>query len=737
MASSAAWLVWLGVAAATGASPPSTGEGPVVLPLLAKPGVRIGFYDGRAEVASGEVRPLGGTWRRDGEGVRWSHGASFTARMKSRAIGSLTAVDVIFEALGQDAWVRTQIAVPWRFAGPWRWFDGRGARDGLTGEVHQSRILGTFPATGAFDGASGLSVGLDPSVWVSTFDLGVVSSDGRQGELRLSVPLALSPGRPEKLTFCLSRFEPGPFGFMPLFESWHAAFPGLYRPAEGIDPRVLMGCAAGAADDEPDKKIRPKGFDAKGICAGARVGWEWKYAKFKSGGDMLGRPEEWALVKPEAASAPLKGTLADFRKWRLANFRYTNDTCGIAPLFYTINWVAEELAEPFRDSLIRADDVSDGRGVKITKWIHTFSTDLRAFPYANSLGDRLQHDMSELAHQLPLAGFAHDVAIGGSRYRPVRWVAGRAYDQRGVWVDEGIGIANVLRYAHSLRSADGKYRLGTSANFTGETHYAIATATDNPVFEGSPYGALLNPRLAMRDRWLLGAKPRCWYTQWYTDDIGNLVDYEQMSPEELLGVLRSRWDTSILWSFRFGWLPSPDLAYGYAPMRRALPALHDCVKAGWHAVPAMTSDQPLWLARYGEGLETRLVVMNPHDSQAVTARVRVHCKWLGKGGFVFADADGSDTVNRFDGQDSVLTLDLPPRSWKLLVCVGRRNGGPALLKTKTEPRFEPKPKAPPDTVGVVEVHLGHTAPFFTLSHLASTRALYEKAGVIGHELPEE
>ncbi|NUQ00539.1 MAG: hypothetical protein HUU35_11860, partial [Armatimonadetes bacterium] len=181
-----------------------------------------------------------------------------------------------------------------------------------------------------------------------------------------------------------------------------------------------------------------------------------------------------------------------------------------------------------------------------------------------------------------------------------------------------------------------------------------------------------------------------------------------------------------------GWLPSPDLVYGYAPMRRALPLIADCVRAGWRAVPAMSTSAPLWLARYGDGLETRLVVMNPHDRRAVQAEVRVHSRFVGSGGTLYANADGAPTVNRLEGQDVLLEVDLPPRSWRCFVAVGRHHGGTVPVTVQTTPRQTTMPAE----VGVVRTHLPTTPAFYFTAATAASREFYEQAGLVAEELPE-
>jgi len=713
--------------------PNGSGQGSVKLPISGTgmaPLAELRFYDGRAELARGEVVDLPGKWRRDGDSVAWT-GPSVRARVIIQPAGDLTLVVVQLTA-DASSWVRAELQMPLAFGGPWRLFDGRTERDGRRGSVMQRHVIGTFPALAAYDAQRGVGVGLDPTCFVSSFEPLILAPDGKHGYLGFSVPLALDAGRAETLRFAIGAFQPGPFGVLPLIDAWHAAFPKAYQPAPNLDPRLAQGCATGAADYEPVDRLWPDGYDTQAIREGAWSGWEWKYAKFKLGGDLVGRPETWGLLAPDKAAEAFKGSLPDFLAWRKANFEFTQQA-GVAPMFYVINWVSGELRSRFEDSLIAADDAFDHRGVTIQGWVHTFTTDHRAYPWNNGLGDQLKSDLDDLLVQLPLAGFAHDVAVGGSRYRPVRWESGRSYDARGVWLDEGLGIARLLHHVHSLKATTGDYQCGTAANFFADTHYAIAATSDTAIYEGGVYDALASPEAAWRDRLLLGRKPRCWYVHTYRDDIGLRVPFEDLSGAELQSILRSRWDEAILWSFRFGWLPCPDLVYGYAPMHRALPVIHDCVQAGWRAVPAMTADQPVWLARYGERLNTRLVVMNPHDTEARTVNVKVLSSYLGGGPYLFASADGQPTANQVTGQDVVLTVTLPPRAWQVFYAVGRHGGGAATATVRTMARYDPA--ARPDQVGVIQTHLPQVAPFRLTGRYAPTQEFYEQAGMVRRELP--
>ena len=555
--------------------------------------------------------------------------------------------------------VEVWLDVPFAGKGEWQFWDGRAARKGgagraLSQEARAASLVGTFPLSCAYGPAGGAAVGLEPSELRSWF-----AFHAEPGVMRCSTRAVLAAGETETVRLVSFAF-PAEFGYRAAVQIYQEAFPQWFRPAPGIDPRVLTGCGTGAFHyiDTPDNPPAPIVSPAE-LGRRTRNRWEWCYAPYKYGGDMLLRPETWDLYPVTKARKEFtEPTPEAYRKLRQDGFNEMNGW-GIAPMFYFINWVDEKMADRFKDSLLAADDVFDHRGIRISSWIHTFTTDVRAHWGGTSLGKHTREEMRVLSGQLPLSGWAHDVAVGGSHYRGegIWRTPGRAYDARGAYVDEGIGVAQMLDYAHSLRQ--GAYRQAVVANNT-PCAYPIAFRVDNSIYEGVADSALARRTEMERARLMHGSKPRSLYHHNLSLALGSKFDWEGLSREQLRVLLRRLWDHSLLFCLHQGYLPSPDLAFGYRRAAALAPIIAELAAAGWQPVPAMRTEAPLWLARYGRGAGTWLVLLNPLDSE-VAATVRVEQEWLSsrQSAFLFAAHDGADTPQLLAGGRTTLSVKVP------------------------------------------------------------------------------
>jgi hypothetical protein len=577
--------------------------------------------------------------------------------------GQLAVHEVTLRNAGEgpqlvEAW----LDVPFAPKGDWWCWDGRSlcrgpARRALQLEARGTAFEGTFPLLAAFDGRAGVAVGLAPSEWRSWFAV-----HAEAGVLRFRTRVALAAGQTEVVQFVSFPFAPG-FGYRAAIQAYQDAFPQWFRPASGIDSRVLTGCLTGTANAAGayDQVAAPV-FSPAEIARRSRNRWEWCGAPFKYAGDILVRPELWDLYPiPEGKAPPdFRARTPDaFLKSRRERFS-AMERWGIAPLFYVINWVDKKLSDRYADALIKADDVLDRRGVQLgPPFVHSYSTDVRAFWAETTLGKTTRQDMQRLEEDLPISGFAHDEANGGANYRGAAlWRSpGRAYDEHGSFINEGIGAAWLLDQVHALRR--GELRLAAAANDAG-CPYAIAFRVDNSIWEGVAEEAPVQQADMERMRLLHGSKPRCLYHGNRSMRLGEQVDFEHRSRAELRSICRQVWDQALLFCLHQGYVPSPDLSFGYARAAKLSRVLADCAAAGWQPVCAMRASKPLWLARYGHGKDTWLTILNPRE-QAVTADVEIEQSWLASPdvSLVFANGDGSDTAQRHAAGLTRLSLTVP------------------------------------------------------------------------------
>jgi hypothetical protein len=611
--------------------------------------------------------------------VQWKNestpAAAIEAKTSSRSLnGKITLHEITLRNTGAASQnLRVWLESPLQPGENRQFWDGRAARRLRDGRVlAQDEMMNTFPLVCAYDGKNGVALGLEANELRSWFGSHAWSPPDGEGGVRFETKTVLAPGESDTVRFVSFSFAPE-YSYRSAVQIYQDAFPQRFRPAEGIDPRVLTGTlAASAFYAKPDQAPRAPMFSVPEIARRSGARWEWMYAPFRYSGDLIVRPEWWNLITipPKKATPEAYEPTADaFLKARKAQFEAV-EKWGIAPMFYYINWIHEVLGKRYKDALIAPEDAYDQRGVRIESWVKSYSTDLRAFWWGTELETATKSDMQALLKSLPISGFAHDVAVGGARYRgPGVWkTAGRAYDQRGVYVEEGIGIALMMDYVHSLRNE--KFRLGNTANPTPASTYSIPLRLDNSIYEGRVDEALGKEAEMERTRLLHGQKPRSLYLRTNGWRFGARLDTAAMSAQELREFYHRLWDYTLLWALRDGYSLPPDFVFGYDRTARMANIVMKTVAQGWQPVTAMQSEAPLWLARYGRGDGSTLVILNPRD-EVVQTTVRVEQKYLTgeNSSLLFAPWDGATQRQSHRDGVSTLPVSLPPRGALILQAV--------------------------------------------------------------------
>ena len=111
--------------------------------------------------------------------------------------------------------------------------------------------------------------------------------------------------------------------------------------------------------------------------------------------------------------------------------------------------------------------------------------------------------------------------------------------------------------------------------------YLIARHIDGGLREAAPW----EPERGTGDtqRYMMGRKPMVW---WEGYDFPSLVQYERMTADQMADAYVSVSDFVLLECFRVAYYPTVDFTRGVASAVAALPALKDCLDAGWQPVPA-------------------------------------------------------------------------------------------------------------------------------------------------------
>lgn len=562
-----------------------------------------------------------------------------------------------FEGERRGAWQGVSVAlmnrslqprlleVGWRVEGEMgeaRFYGGMGVRSSK-GRHELEGSIGPFPMVVLFDSEAALAIGYDPEQWLSYLHH-MVDLSSPSVTLLTSTRLVLDSEGETTLRFVLGAWSTR-WGHLEALHHYYQAFPRWFRPTPGVDGRVFLNGGSYLA-----WRDRPHGE----LCRRLRVGWEWCYAPFKRTGDIYGRPEFWEYQPARPHDPVRRLPLPEYHEWRRRRFE-GGRLCDVLMLFYIPSqiWCEEQLArERYADSLTTDPRV---RTFFDRPWVTGPDNELRVFPLRTSFGEQTLRDMQAVVEELDLEGFAFDVADGGARYYgpAAKDCPGRAWDERGIFVDEGVAIAHWMDWVHRQRR--GGRPLAVVINPGPYPIYLTAFRCDASMLESTPL--TVHEGIADGLRYRLGHKPMVFwetyeYEEWLREDLTRLQCEE---------ALRGLADYTVLACLREVALPTPRIALGLGPVVRWLPTLGEMVQAGWQPVPAAECPAGLWASRAGEGLSCWLATGN-ETAEEVVSTLEIEDRWIGFGRrFLWRRWDGEPVAHRLTTKATTVPFALPSR----------------------------------------------------------------------------
>jgi len=533
-------------------------------------------------------------------------------------------------------------------------FDGRSVAAEPAGPFGEDRFMGRLQVCAAWNGRASLGMGLAAAEIRSWFHHCYLPPEGdAPAVLSTSTRMVLDPGQDDMVVFwCASR--PGEWGFYEVLDAYYETYPAMFRAGSEVDPRASLGGG--------EYRVWPNaGEFSPEIARRLFVGWDWCYAPFRRTGDIYGREEHWDYEPALRDFGSPRGLpREEYFEWRRQAFARGRD-CHVAMMFYVPSqvWCEDVLArEVYPDALIEDPDT---KTLFTTPWVTGHDVERLVFPYRTSFGEQSRRDMTQVAGELDIRGFAFDTAGGRGKYRgpALPELDGRAWDEDGVYCRNNVAVAHLMQFVHTLTTPDGT-QLAVVANPSPRCAYTSMLYADSAMLEGEPwkvdrtYGDSL--------RWMSGQKTLVW---WEGYGAERLVDTEKASPHQLRMLLRGLADFTLLQCLRIGYIPPPNYTQGVERLVRWLPAITECVTTGWQAVPAARVPEPLWATRYGDGLDA-LIAIAHETGESVQAQVAIENRRFAEGAVLFTDYDGGERVNRIVGGETVIDLDVPVRTPVLL-----------------------------------------------------------------------
>lgn len=559
---------------------------------------------------------------------------------------------------GEQLWVKPALNLPLFFKGSSiNYWDGTTLAEGFSGAAVNNRLFGQFPAVAVYDGEAGLSVGI-PATQVSSYIEASLNYTSTK-TLSYAVKMVVDPGKTETCEFIIFGFKPE-YGYSNAVDLYYNKYPSCFKPADGIDLRALT---TGEAQWAQSFEVAHTSESYEQFRR-SYSGIIWWYAPFRKAGDWWGSEEEWKIpLKHEnEMEARFKVPLPEFQAERRRIVK-SAALKGTYPLAYIIGWCEEGLAKRKYPNQILVS--YDGSMLLRDAWVQGFTSD-QCMWWGGKFAEDTRTDIAKLVKDLEITGIAFDCADGGARAREsndITGFPGRAYDEHGVYCEQGISIGRMMDYVHSLKK--GNTRMATWANLNAPGSYLVSTHTDTALIEPSLSEVMQDIPKYERMRYMLGSKPRQFYLFLGAETIGNTVDWKSMSAQQIRSYYRDLWDRALLLSFKLAMLPASDMVNGYSKMIKGMPVLTTLVTEGWQPVPAIKLNADLWTSRYGKDLKSYIFVGNQSDTkQALNAAV--DNKYLGKGAYLFSKYDGSELKNDVTNGQTHLDFSLESKDYQVI-----------------------------------------------------------------------
>ena len=521
------------------------------------------------------------------ETAQWRYTTRFSAREKL-ILGESTLTNLTDKELFLEPGFAAQVTFN---DAPEIFWDGFGVmrqigkeklvRNGIKGKLmkHISSKTIPFSASAVMNKSCGIQLG---HVMFDPVSYSASSYDPANQELRFSQRVAIHPRETLQLRWVAGAFTAAYGGAEAAVQQHYDAFPQLWTVAGGQDnPHVW-----GNHSHYRTWWIKPNPEEARRF----RNTCEWTYTPYKRSGDMLCRAEQWDYKPNNKFREPRPrfggksfsfGDISreDFLKLRRELYHKYGQRYGW--MFYNTcsgTWCELKLATTKYADALTLDTSSP---ILLKNWSTGHDWERRVFPMGTSFAADFEADMKKLTEELNLPGFALDCGSGGVYYRgPAvkKHLPGRAWDEEGVFIDQGVAVNHQVDFIHALRP--GKISVFINGPLKG----------DLVMYEESLVELSKLQNLMPLYKWHAGPRP--------TVSHGHGWEYQQMLPfwrnktqAEFIDIMTKMSDHMIFSSFQLAINSTYIVMTGNPQQIYILPEYEELKRAGWNAVtPVKLSD---------------------------------------------------------------------------------------------------------------------------------------------------
>ncbi|MGC8977506.1 MAG: hypothetical protein ACP5OB_07820 [Candidatus Ratteibacteria bacterium] len=559
--------------------------------------------------------------------------------------------------------------------GKWRFFDGRYEHYDIKEEIKRDDINSTFPLSCVYDENSGIGIGIKPEQLLSY----LCSKFDRNNNFVYSTRFFLKSNEEEKISFLLFGCE-SEFGWRNFVQIYYDTFPEFFIHNPDIDKRIVEGI---------DTAGFPYSYNYSGmsreILRRIKGTVCWCYAPWKREGDWYCREEYWDYkpaneeVAIRAAQWQMKAD--QYRKLRQEKFKIVKDY-DVAGCFYIWNGCESQLADTkFPESKITE---------KPSLMTHHYETAYWMFPYGGKYGEFFEDGLKKVFEEIDgVVGIAYDSSggMGNRRYygKLIETLdLAKAWDEKGIYILEGVGMAKNFDFIHSLKTKDGKYKVGIWINPGGEhpIPYMMVFRSDRGMVEWPWINTYDKNTKELLDiyRLLMGKKVMAMHSTLRGDRFAERINWRNFKKEEIIETYRGLWKHMIIGCLYWGILPYPDLIRGIPEMFEILPLLLEIKDAGWEVTPCCKGPKDLLISRYGKKIKY-FTFSNPTRDK-IKGNIEIKGKYFEEKVPVLTNWWGFEFTTEIKDGNSYFEIDILPREFLIIRSVIDYKGDGVKIKTK-------------------------------------------------------
>lgn len=661
------------------------------LGLMEVPGaLTVAVYDGDKNLA-----PVPIIVKKSAEGLSWkAQDGSLTGRLVLKAEPPLLKVRLeLRTAVPQGRKLKVDVGLGAPIGGAVQYWDGIKvwpAPSVRTTDQEQKRLFNKFPLSALFNDKVGYAFGLQPETLVSYLEF---TYDPAAKTLWCGLRPMLFPDRPVIIDLAVFAFDPA-FGKLSAAQAYYDAFPRAVRPQVNIDPRIYSSCASGAEPKsfDPEWKKKAGKSDAFSLQERHRRGraqWNWFYCPYYIGGDFtgeyIGTYRNEVMIKHYGKRSEDKTAYLDWKR----SYASLDSKQNIALLHYILTWSEEPFMQKYFPEAIkyREKDILTGIAYWIKDWGHVgWGKTIRIFPWEPAWRAKAMRDLDAIFTELPNAGISwdcYDYFGDLFRGRGIEDTGAASWDEDGPYCNDATAAALLARYIRQKKTPRG-YNACLIGNM-GRI-YANTFNADGFILERNPATLLLALSASVESmRLLWGSKIINQYHIHNQSKLGDYMDYQSLTPEQIRKACADFTKHFVLFCFRYGITIGPDFVNGYEYAMKMQPLLQEVMKAGWQPATAMRGPERFWYSRFGHDLGSYLCVGNP-GTNASKEVITVLNRWIGgEGGYVPFAADGKEFTSRVEAERTAFDVTLgqyQPAVVELLMAA--RSAGPLQAVTSRE-----------------------------------------------------